>query len=166
MVISCYALEVSPDPVLHQLSTMLWWYSAPLLHHGRFLSTLWSSPSHLIHHGGLFKLCSGGLQFHSGSMLHWLCISPLSPHKQGLPTLTRFGLPSCTCSALAPLLACTVSWRAPGSRSLGLGASHRLVSWLTTRGHQTHTHHMDFILNSIPCSLITSSPVFNNMDTI
>ncbi len=25
----------------------------------------------------------------------------------------------------------------------------RSVSWLTTRGRQTHTHHMDFILNSI-----------------
>ncbi len=57
-----------------------------LLHHGRFLLRSGVLLSHLIHHGGC-QLCSGGLQFHSGSMLHWLCISPLSPHEQGLPTL-------------------------------------------------------------------------------
>ncbi len=82
-----------------------------LLHRGRLLLHSGGLQSHLIHRGGC-QLCSGGprlclihrggcqlctgvLQFHSGSMLHWLCLGPLSPHEQGLPTLHGPGLPSC-----------------------------------------------------------------------
>ncbi len=81
-----------------------------LLHRNRLLLCSGGLQSHLIHRGGC-QLCSGGprlclihrggcqlctgvLQFHSGSMLHWLCLGPLSPHEQGLPTLHGPGLPS------------------------------------------------------------------------
>ncbi len=81
-----------------------------LLHRNRLLLCSGGLQSHLIHRGGC-QLCSGGprlclihrggcqlctgvLQFHSGSMLHWLCLGPLSPHERGLPTLHGPGLPS------------------------------------------------------------------------
>ncbi len=43
----------------------------------------------------------------------------------------------------------------------------QLFSWLTTRGHQTHTPHGLYLELHFPsCLLTTSSPVFNTMDTI
>ncbi len=118
-----------------------------LLHHGRFLLRSGVLLSHLIHHGGC-QLCSGDLQFHSGSMLHWLCISPLSPHEQGLPTI--HGLAYHPEPVTPLLLYSPVLFRGECLEAAPWGgAMSQLVSWLTTRGRQTHTHHMDFILNSI-----------------
>ncbi len=114
-----------------------------LLHRGNFLLCSGGLLSHLIHWGGC-QLCSGNLQFLSGSMLHWLCFSPLSPHEQGLPTLHGLAYHPPSLHYSPVLFHGERLEAAPWG-----GAMSQLVSWLTTRGRPTHTHHMDFILNSI-----------------
>ncbi len=137
---------------------MLWWSSAPPTPPFSSLATLWWSSAPpappwsrsgglLIHHGGC-QLCFGDLQFHSGSMLHWLCFSPLSPHEQGLPTL--HGLAYHPAPVPPSLHYSPVLFHGERLEAAPWGgAMSQLVSWLATRGRQTHTHHMDFILKSI-----------------
>ncbi len=134
-----------------------------LLHRNRLLLCSGGLQSHLIHRGGC-QLCSGGprlclihrggcqlctgvLQFHSGSMLHWLasvlCLRMNKAYQHYTDLAYHpapFRLPSTTHS--------TVSCGRLEAASWG-GAMSWSVSWLTTRGCQTHAHHMDFILNSI-----------------
>ncbi len=118
-----------------------------LLHHVHLLLRSGGLLSHLIHRGGC-QLCFGDLQFHSGSMLHWLCFSPLPPHKQGLPTL--HGLAYHPAPVPPSLHYSPVLFHGERLEAAPWGgAMSQLVSWLATRGRQTHTHHMDFILNSI-----------------
>ncbi len=116
-----------------------------LVHCGCLLLRSGGLQSHLIHRGGCqlcsgglqlclihcggCQLCSGGLQFHSGSILHWLCLSPLSPHEQGLPTLHGPSL------HYSPVL---FQWERLEATPWG-GAMSRSVSWLTTRGTLPHS---------------------------
>ncbi len=154
---------VPPDPPWW-LSTMLWWSSAPPAPPWSFPAMLWWSSA-----------LSDPLWWLS-TMLWWSTVplfqlyasldlpqSSVSARTEGIPTIHGPGLPSRPCSTFAKLLAGTVSWRASGSRSLsrvGLLAHYQ-------RPPNTYMPHGLYLeLNFSSCSLITSSPVFNNMDTI
>ncbi len=106
--------------ILWWLSTMLWWSSAPPAPPWSFPATLWWASA-----------LSDPLWWLS-TILWWSTVplwlyASLALLRSSVSARTRPnnttqpGLPSRPCSALAPLLTCTLSWRASESCSLGRG---------------------------------------------
>ncbi len=138
---------VLPDPPWW-LSTMLWWSSAPP----------WLSPATLWWSSALpDPLWWLSTMFWWSPVPLWLYASLALPQSPGLSTNKAYQHymdlayhpapvpPSFHFFHYSPVLF-------HGERLEAApwgGALSRSVSWLTTRGRQTHTHHMDFILDSI-----------------